>query len=97
MIESFVHSDYQIPEITRKLTLGRLSSAITGRCRVGHAFRPAVGASRPPSSSMADLRLGAAAEQHAVRQNDRHHTVLLEVVKPVQQEREVRRRLRGSP
>ena len=22
MIESFVHSDYQIPEITRKLTLG---------------------------------------------------------------------------
>ena len=22
MIESFIHSDYQIPEITRKLTLG---------------------------------------------------------------------------
>ena len=44
----------------------------------------------------ADLRLRAAAEQYAVRQDDRHHTVIREIVKPVQQEREVRRRLRGQ-
>ena len=44
----------------------------------------------------ADLLLCAAAKQHAVRQDDSHHAVVLEIVKSVQQEREIRRRLRRS-
>src|SRR5271167_4328268 len=43
-----------------------------------------------------DLRLHPATEQHAVRQDDGHHAVVLEIVKPVQQESEVCRRLRGK-
>lgn len=35
-----------------------------------------------------------AAEEHAVRQDDRHHAVVFEVVQPVQQKREVGRALR---
>ena len=51
----------------------------------------------PSSSSLrADAFLRAAAEQHAVRQDDRHHAFVLQVVKAVQQEREVGRRLWGQ-
>jgi len=41
----------------------------------------------------ADAFLRAAPEEHAVRQNDRHHALVLEVVESVQQKREIRRRL----
>jgi hypothetical protein len=45
----------------------------------------------------ANVRLSTTAEQHAVRQDDRHDTIILEVVKFVEQEREVRGRLCGQP
>ena len=45
------------------------------------------------SSLRADAFFRAAAEQHAVRQDDRHHAVVLQVVQPVQQEGEVGRAL----
>ena len=40
MIESFIHSDYQIPEITRKLTLEAEADAVLRRARLFLAFRP---------------------------------------------------------
>ena len=46
---------------------------------------------------VADPRFAAATKQHAMRQDDGHCTVVPEVVKTVQQEREIRRRLRGQP
>ena len=66
-------------------------------CRSSRTDSPAGRTMCPSSRSLRRIRLRAAAEQHAVRQDDRHHTVILEVVKPVQQEREVSRRLRGQP
>jgi site-specific recombinase XerC len=48
----------------------------------------AVGVNVPIVEGLAaDFCLRAAAEQHSVRQNDRHHTVILEIVKSVQQGR----------